>query len=177
MGLGSRARGCASFLRRGRVQGVTSSVALAETTHRGMLAEVVHRQGVTHQGLIACISSKRARPAWGCVPCWVTLIAGRGYIQDVKSPHRGRKKGASREAQGVHFCWRDCVGSIRQVSARQSASCLWVRDGGATTTGHTPGERPGGRPQTETSERRGERAGAMPAFHPSSCVEREHLVA
>src|SRR5437773_10903329 len=38
---------------RGHVQGVTSSVALAEATHKVMLAEVVHRHGVAHQGLIA----------------------------------------------------------------------------------------------------------------------------
>jgi predicted nucleic acid-binding protein len=41
---------CSDLLKRielGRVQGVTSSVALAETTHKVMLAEVVH------QGLIA----------------------------------------------------------------------------------------------------------------------------
>ena len=37
----------------GRVQGLTSSVALAEATHKVMLAEVVHRHGVAHQGLIA----------------------------------------------------------------------------------------------------------------------------
>ena len=37
----------------GRVLGVTSSVALAEATHKVMLAEVVSRHGVAHQGLIA----------------------------------------------------------------------------------------------------------------------------
>ena len=47
---------CSDLLKRielGRVQGVTSSVALAEATHKVMLAEVVHRHGVAHQGLIA----------------------------------------------------------------------------------------------------------------------------
>lgn len=38
---------------RGQVQGVTSTVALAEATHKVMLAEVVRRHGVPHQGLIA----------------------------------------------------------------------------------------------------------------------------
>jgi predicted nucleic acid-binding protein len=37
----------------GRVHGVTSSVALAEATHTVMLADVVSRRGVAHQGLIA----------------------------------------------------------------------------------------------------------------------------
>jgi predicted nucleic acid-binding protein len=37
----------------GRVLGVTSSVALAEATHKVMLAEIVSRHGVAHQGLIA----------------------------------------------------------------------------------------------------------------------------
>jgi predicted nucleic acid-binding protein len=36
-----------------RVQGVTSSVAIAEATHKVMLAEVVQRHGVDHRGLIA----------------------------------------------------------------------------------------------------------------------------
>lgn len=40
-------------IERGEVQGVTSSVALAEATHKVMLAEVVRRHGVPHQGLIA----------------------------------------------------------------------------------------------------------------------------
>jgi predicted nucleic acid-binding protein len=38
---------------RGRVQGVTSSVAIAEATHKVMLADVVQRHGVNHRGLIA----------------------------------------------------------------------------------------------------------------------------
>jgi len=37
----------------GRIQGVTSSVARAEATHKVMLAEVVYQHGVAHQGLIA----------------------------------------------------------------------------------------------------------------------------
>jgi predicted nucleic acid-binding protein len=49
--------GCAAGLLKrielGRVHGVTSSVALAEATHKVMLAEVVHRHGVAYQGLIA----------------------------------------------------------------------------------------------------------------------------
>jgi len=47
---------CSNCLKRielGRVLGVTSSVALSEATHKAMLAEVVHRHGVAHQGLIA----------------------------------------------------------------------------------------------------------------------------
>jgi predicted nucleic acid-binding protein len=47
---------CSDLLKRielGRVHGITSSVALAEATHKVMLAEVVHRYGVAHQGLIA----------------------------------------------------------------------------------------------------------------------------
>ena len=47
---------CSDLLKRielGRVQGVTSSVALAEATHKVMLVEVVHRHGVAHHGLIA----------------------------------------------------------------------------------------------------------------------------
>ena len=40
-------------IERGRVQGVTSSVAIAEATHKVMLAEVVQRHGVDHRGLIA----------------------------------------------------------------------------------------------------------------------------
>ena len=47
---------CSDFLKRielGGVHGVTSSVVLAEATHKVMLAEVVQRHGVAHQGLIA----------------------------------------------------------------------------------------------------------------------------
>jgi predicted nucleic acid-binding protein len=47
---------CSDLLKRieqGHVQGVTSSVALAEATHKVMLAEVVQRHGVDHKGLIA----------------------------------------------------------------------------------------------------------------------------
>ena len=47
---------CSDLLTRiaqGRVQGVTSSVAIAEATHKIMLAEVVQRHGVDHRGLIA----------------------------------------------------------------------------------------------------------------------------
>ena len=47
---------CSDLFRRieqGRVQGVTSSVAMAEATHKVMLAEVVQRHGVDHRGLIA----------------------------------------------------------------------------------------------------------------------------
>jgi predicted nucleic acid-binding protein len=47
---------CSDLVKRielGRVQGVTSSMALAEATHIVMLAEVVHRHGVAHQGLHA----------------------------------------------------------------------------------------------------------------------------
>jgi len=40
-------------IERARVQGVTSSVAIAEATHKVMLAEVVQRHGVNHRGLIA----------------------------------------------------------------------------------------------------------------------------
>ena len=43
---------CSDLLKQielGRVQGVTSSVALAEATHKVMLAEVVHRHSVVHQ--------------------------------------------------------------------------------------------------------------------------------
>ena len=40
-------------IERGRVHGVTSSVAIAEATHKVMLAEVVQRHGVDHRGLIA----------------------------------------------------------------------------------------------------------------------------
>jgi predicted nucleic acid-binding protein len=40
-------------IERARVQGVTSSVAIAEATHKVMLAEVVQRHGVDHRGLIA----------------------------------------------------------------------------------------------------------------------------
>lgn len=35
------------------MQGVVSSVAIAEATHKVMLAEVVQRHGVDHRGLIA----------------------------------------------------------------------------------------------------------------------------
>ena len=47
---------CSDLLKQielGRVHGVTSSVALAEATHKVMLAEVVSRHGVAHQGLLA----------------------------------------------------------------------------------------------------------------------------
>jgi predicted nucleic acid-binding protein len=47
---------CSDLLTRmaqGRVHGVTSSVAVAEATHKVMLAEVVHRHGVPLTGLIA----------------------------------------------------------------------------------------------------------------------------
>lgn len=47
---------CSDLLARieqGHVQSVTSSVALAEATHKVMLAEVVQRHGVDHRGLIA----------------------------------------------------------------------------------------------------------------------------
>ena len=40
-------------IERGRVHGVTSSVAIAEATHKVILAEVVQRHGVNHRGLIA----------------------------------------------------------------------------------------------------------------------------
>jgi predicted nucleic acid-binding protein len=40
-------------IERGHVQGVTSSVAVAEATHKVMLADVVQRHGVDHSGLIA----------------------------------------------------------------------------------------------------------------------------
>ena len=40
-------------IERARVQGVTSSVAIAEATHKVMLADVVQRHGVDHRGLIA----------------------------------------------------------------------------------------------------------------------------
>ena len=55
---------CSDLLKRielGRVQGVTSSVALAEATHKVMLAEVVHRHGVAYQGLIARL---KRHPEW-----------------------------------------------------------------------------------------------------------------
>ena len=55
------ARTCSSGLSWARVQGVTSSVALAEATHKVMLAEVVHRHGVAYQGLIARL---KRHPAW-----------------------------------------------------------------------------------------------------------------
>jgi predicted nucleic acid-binding protein len=47
---------CSDLLKRielGHVHGVTSSVAIAEATHKVMLADVVHRHGVDHKGLIA----------------------------------------------------------------------------------------------------------------------------
>ena len=47
---------CSDLLARieqGHVQSVTSSVALAEATHKVMLAEVVQRHGMDHRGLIA----------------------------------------------------------------------------------------------------------------------------
>ena len=47
---------CSDLLKRlelGRVHGVTSSVAIAEATHKVMLADVVQRHGVDHKGLIA----------------------------------------------------------------------------------------------------------------------------
>ena len=47
---------CSDLLKQielGHVHGVTSSVALAEATHKVMLAEVVSRHRVAHQGLIA----------------------------------------------------------------------------------------------------------------------------
>jgi hypothetical protein len=47
---------CSDLLTRmaqGCVHGVTSSVAVAEATHKVMLAEVVHRHGVPLTGLIA----------------------------------------------------------------------------------------------------------------------------
>lgn len=47
---------CSDLLKRielGQVHGVTSSVTLAEATHKVMLVEVVHRHGVPPQGLIA----------------------------------------------------------------------------------------------------------------------------
>jgi predicted nucleic acid-binding protein len=47
---------CSDLLKRielGRVHGVTSSVAIAEATHKVMLADVVRQHGVDHQGLIA----------------------------------------------------------------------------------------------------------------------------
>lgn len=48
--------GCSDMLTRieqGRIHGVTSAVAVAEATHKVMLAEVVSRHGVDHRGLIA----------------------------------------------------------------------------------------------------------------------------
>jgi predicted nucleic acid-binding protein len=47
---------CSDLLKRielGRVHGVTSAVAMAEATHKVMLADVVQRHGVDHRGLIA----------------------------------------------------------------------------------------------------------------------------
>jgi len=47
---------CSDFLKRaeaGRLSGVTSTVAIAEATHKVMLAEVVQRHGVDHKGLVA----------------------------------------------------------------------------------------------------------------------------
>jgi predicted nucleic acid-binding protein len=56
VGVSTLSDDCSDLLKRielGSVHGVTSSVALAEATHKVMLAEVVHRHGVAHQGLIA----------------------------------------------------------------------------------------------------------------------------
>jgi len=47
---------CSDLLKRvelGHVHGVTSTVAIAEATHKVMLADVVQRHGVEHRGLIA----------------------------------------------------------------------------------------------------------------------------
>jgi predicted nucleic acid-binding protein len=49
---------CSDLLARigaGAIKGVTSTVALAEATHKVMLAEIVRRHGVTPQGLITRI--------------------------------------------------------------------------------------------------------------------------
>jgi len=49
---------CSDFLKRaetGRISGVTSTGAVSEATHKVMLAEIVQRHGVGHQGLIARI--------------------------------------------------------------------------------------------------------------------------
>ncbi len=49
---------CSDLLARigaGAIKGVTSSVALAEATHKVMLAEVVRRHGVAPQGLLSRI--------------------------------------------------------------------------------------------------------------------------
>jgi predicted nucleic acid-binding protein len=54
---------CSDLLKQielGRIHGVTSSVALAEATHKVMLAEVVSQHGVAHQGLIARLKRHRA---------------------------------------------------------------------------------------------------------------------
>ncbi len=47
---------CSDLLKRielGSVHGVTSTVTIAEATHKVMLADVVQRHGVEHRGLIA----------------------------------------------------------------------------------------------------------------------------
>ncbi len=47
---------CSDLLKRielGSVHGVTSTVFIAEATHKVMLADVVQRYGVEHRGLIA----------------------------------------------------------------------------------------------------------------------------
>jgi len=49
---------CSDFLKRvelGRISGVTSTVAVAEATHKVMLAEIVQRHGLDHKGLVARI--------------------------------------------------------------------------------------------------------------------------
>jgi predicted nucleic acid-binding protein len=49
---------CSDLLERveaGAIQGVTSTVALAEATHKVMLAEIVRRHGVSPQGLLSRI--------------------------------------------------------------------------------------------------------------------------
>ena len=49
---------CSDFLKLvelGRVRAITSSVAVAEATHKVMLAEVVQRHGVDHKGLVSRI--------------------------------------------------------------------------------------------------------------------------
>lgn len=55
---------CSDLLARigtGSITGVTSAVALAEATHKVMLAEITKRSNVTHQGLIARI---KKHPEW-----------------------------------------------------------------------------------------------------------------
>lgn len=49
---------CSDLLKRaetGRIAAVTSPVAIAEATHKVMLAEIVERHGLDHKGLIARI--------------------------------------------------------------------------------------------------------------------------